>query len=133
MNYTVVSLIFLSPLAGYTVSAILNNYIHLTIGQRGIAFLSPGFHLLAYIVVCIHPPYPVLVIVYMIAGFANGLADAAWNAWVGNMANANEVLGFLHAFYGLGAVLSPLIATTMITKAHLQWYEYYYVMVSILF
>jgi fucose permease len=46
------------------------------------------------------------------------------------MANPNEVLGFLHAFYGLGAVLSPLIATTMITKGQrLEWYYFYYVMV----
>jgi fucose permease len=66
----------------------------------------------------------------MIAGFGNGLADAAWNAWLGNMANPNEVLGFLHGFYGLGAVLAPLIATTMITKGQkLPWYYFYYVMV----
>ena len=53
------------------------------------------------------------------------------NAGIGNMANANEVLGFLHGFYGLGAVLSPLIATTMITKGQrLPWYTFYYVMVS---
>jgi len=66
----------------------------------------------------------------MIAGFGNGLEDAAWNAWVGNMANPNEVLGFLHAFYGLGATLSPLIATSMITKGGLPWYAFYYLMVS---
>jgi fucose permease len=66
----------------------------------------------------------------MLAGFGNGLADAAWNAWIGNMANPNEVLGFLHAFYGVGAVLAPLIATTMITKGdRLPWYYFYYVMV----
>jgi hypothetical protein len=66
----------------------------------------------------------------VLAGFGNGLADAAWNAWIGNMANPNEVLGFLHAFYGLGAVLAPLIATTMITKGErLPWYYFYYVMV----
>lgn len=69
----------------------------------------------------------------MIAGFGNGLADAAWNAWIGNMANPNEVLGFLHAFYGLGAVLAPLVATTMITKGQrLPWYYFYYVMVRYL-
>jgi hypothetical protein len=49
---------------------------------------------------------------------------------MGNMANPNEILGFLHAFYGLGATLSPLIATTMITKGRgLPWYYFYYVMV----
>lgn len=121
---------FLSPLAGYTLSAILNNMIHLKLGQRGVAFLSPLCHLVAYVAIAVHPPYPVLVVVFMLAGFGNGLADAAWNAWMGSMANANELLGFLHGFYGLGATLSPLIATSMITKAFLPWYSFYYVMVS---
>ena len=93
--------------------------------------MAPTCHLIAYLVIAVHPPYPVLVVIFMLAGAGNGLADAAWNAWIGNMANPNEVLGFLHAFYGLGAVLSPLIATTMITKGQrLPWYYFYYVMVS---
>lgn len=132
LTYTVVSLIFLSPLVGYTASALLNNTIHLKFGQRGVAFLSPGCHLVAYIVIAVHPPYPVLIVIFMVAGFGNGLEDAAWNAWVGNMANPNEVLGFLHAFYGLGATLSPLVATTMITKGKgLPWYAFYYVMIGV--
>jgi fucose permease len=58
------------------------------------------------------------------------IQDAAFNAWIGVMANANEMLGFLHGFYGLGATIAPLIATTMITKAELPWFYWYYVMVS---
>ena len=72
-----------------------------------------------------------LVLVFILAGFGNGLEDGAWNAWLGVMQNANEVLGFLHAFYGLGAVLSPLIATSMITKANLSWQLFYYLMVGL--
>ncbi|KAI9870117.1 MAG: hypothetical protein M1830_004663, partial [Pleopsidium flavum] len=130
LTYTVVSLVFLSPLVGYTTSALLNNLIHMKLGQRGVAIIGPGAHLLAYIAIAVHPPYPVLVVVFIIAGFGNGLEDAAWNAWIGNMASANEVLGFLHGFYGLGATLSPLIATTMITKGHMQWYSFYYIMIG---
>lgn len=47
------------------------------------------------------------------------------------MANANEVLGIMHAFYGLGGTLAPLIATAMITKLGVEWYEYYYVMIAV--
>lgn len=71
----------------------------------------------------------VLVLAFILAGFGNGVADAAWNAWVGNLANSSELLGFLHAFYGVGGVISPLIATTLITKANLEWYAFYYIMV----
>jgi fucose permease len=57
--------------------------------------------------------------------------DACFNAFMGVMANANEMLGFLHGFYGLGATIAPLIATTMITKANLPWYAWFYVMVCL--
>lgn len=70
-----------------------------------------------------------MIVIFMFAGFGNGLMDAGWNAWVGALANPNEVLGFLHGFYGVGATLGPLIATTMITKANWPWYYFFYFMV----
>ncbi|KAH8433725.1 putative MFS transporter [Aspergillus melleus] len=35
------------------------------------------------------------------------------------MENANQLLGLLHGLYGVGAVLSPLVATLLITKAEI--------------
>ncbi len=131
LSYNVVALVFLSPFVGYNLAALLNNTIHMKLGQRGVAFCGPFLHLIAYIINCTHPPYPLLVISFSLAGLGNGFEDSAWNAWIGAMTNANEVLGFLHGFYGLGGVISPLIATTMITKANLPWYTWYYVMVSL--
>ena len=93
------------------------------------AIVGPGLHLISYIVFAVHPPYPVLVIFFMLVGFGNGILDAAWCAWLGNMANANHVTGFLQASYALGATVSPLIATALITKAGLGWYTFYYLMV----
>ncbi|KAL9107294.1 MAG: hypothetical protein Q9187_008445 [Circinaria calcarea] len=103
----------------------------MTFGQRGVAFIAPGVRVIAYVIISQHPPYPALVIAFVLAGFSNGLEDAAWNAWMGMMQNANEILGFLHGAFGLGATLAPLIATAMITKAHLGWYTFYYIMVGL--
>lgn len=129
LNYTVVSLIFLSPFAGYTLAAFLNSAIHMRFGQRGIAVLAPICHLIPFIVLSNHPPYPVLVVVFIIVGFGNGLLDAGWCAWTGNMVNANRVQGIMHAFYSGGGTVSPLIATAMTTKGGHPWYVYYYMMV----
>lgn len=71
-----------------------------------------------------------LVVFYALAGFGTGLGDAGWNSWVGGMDQANELLGMMHACYGLGATLSPLIATAMITKWGAAWYTFYYVMIG---
>jgi fucose permease len=129
VNYTVISLVFLAPFVGYTLAAFLNNKIHMRFGQLGVAIIAPTCKIITYVVICVHPPYPVLPIIFVLSGFGIGLEDGAWNAWVGNMQSANEMLGFLHGSYGLGATISPLIATSMVTKGNLQWYTFYYLMV----
>jgi fucose permease len=112
------------------VAALLNNIIHHHFGQRGIAILSPIFRLIGYIPLAFHPPYPALPVLLLFPGFGGGLVDSGWNAWIGNMQQANELLGFLHGAYGLGAAIAPLIATAMITKGGLPWYSFYYIMIG---
>lgn len=100
LSYTVVSLAFLAPFAGYTTAALLNTMIHEKFGQRGIAFLSPAFKIVAYVMIMLHPPYGVCVVAFLLSGFGNGLEDSAWNAWVGPMKNSNQILGLMHGCYG---------------------------------
>ncbi len=38
----------------------------------------------------------------------------------------------MHGCYGLGATISPLIATSMITKYHLGWWKFFYLMTALL-
>ena len=91
--------------------------------------MAPVCHIITYIILALHPPYPVLVVANAISGFGNGLTDACFCAWVGAMDKANTIQGFLHSFYSVGALVSPLIATSMVVKAELPWYNYYYLMV----
>ncbi|TDZ25886.1 Bypass of stop codon protein 6 [Colletotrichum orbiculare MAFF 240422] len=106
VSYVTVSLVFLSPLVG-------------------------GAHILSAVINILKPPFPALVVSFMIAGLGNGLSDAAWNAWIGNLERSNELLGYLHAAYGVGGVFSPLVATAMITRAALAWNTFYYVVLGI--
>ncbi|KAK6218632.1 major facilitator superfamily transporter [Colletotrichum tabaci] len=130
LSYTVVSLIFLTPFAGYSVAAFTNARIHQKFGQRGVAIMAPLCHIITYVVLALHPPYPVLVVANAISGFGNGLTDACFCAWIGAMDQANTIQGFLHSSYSVGALISPLIATSMVVTAQLPWYNYYYVMVG---
>ena len=132
LSYTTVSLIFLAPLAGSVIAAFLSNRIHLRLGQRGLAFIAGSCHITAYTITAFHPPYPVVVFAFMIVGLGNSLSDSSWNAWIGNMRSANQMLGLLHGFYGAGAMASPLIATTLVTTPGGKWYHFYYMMVELL-
>lgn len=129
LGKTVISLVFLTPFLGYSIAAFSNARIHVKFGQRGIAVMAPLCHILTYAVLSAHPPYPVLIVVNAVSGFGNGLTDACFCAWVGAMDKANTIQGFLHSCYSLGALFSPLIATSMVVKADLPWYNFYYVLV----
>ncbi|KAL8841616.1 MAG: hypothetical protein Q9170_000830 [Blastenia crenularia] len=131
LSYTVTSLVFLSPFAGYTIAALFSDRLHIFFGRRGIAIIAPSCKVIAYAVIAAHPSYPVVVAILALAGLGNGLADAAWNAWIGNLAHTNQLLGLLHGFYGLGATISPLISTSMITKANLGWWTFFYLMTAL--
>ncbi|RDA89808.1 hypothetical protein CP533_0875 [Ophiocordyceps camponoti-saundersi (nom. inval.)] len=131
ISYAYVSIIFLTPFVGYSIAAVTNAHVHQHLGQRGIAILAPLCHITTYLVLATHPPYPVLVAVNALSGFGNGLVDACFCAWVGAMHRGNSIQGLMHACYSLGALVSPLLATTMVIKAHLPWYTFYYVMVGV--
>ncbi|RYP63683.1 hypothetical protein DL771_009171 [Monosporascus sp. 5C6A] len=129
LTFMVVSMVFLSPFAGYITSAVSTDYLHQTIGQRGIAVLGSSCHIIAYVIISSHPPYLVLILAFVLAGFGNGIADSAWNAWIGSLANASELLGFMHACYGVGGVVSPSLVALITNKADLEWFWFYRVMV----
>uniref|UniRef100_A0A0B7KQH1 Major facilitator superfamily (MFS) profile domain-containing protein n=1 Tax=Bionectria ochroleuca TaxID=29856 RepID=A0A0B7KQH1_BIOOC len=131
LTYTIVSLVFLTPFAGYALAAFTNARIHVALGQRGVAIMAPLCHIVTYVALCLHPPYPVLVVINIISGFGNGLTDACFCAWVGAMDKANTIQGFMHSCYSIGALLAPLIATEFVVTLKRPWYEYYYVMVGI--
>ncbi|KAJ4164049.1 hypothetical protein LMH87_005740 [Akanthomyces muscarius] len=131
LGKTVISLIFLTPVIGYSLAAISIARIHVKFGQRGIAIMAPLCHIVTYAVLSSHPPYPALIVVNAISGFGNGLLDACFCAWVGAMGKGNTIQGFLHACYSLGALFSPLIATNMVVKAEVPWFNFYYIMVGL--
>ncbi|KAL4867188.1 hypothetical protein BDV12DRAFT_209980 [Aspergillus spectabilis] len=127
-DYTTVSVVFLSPFIGYAIAALANSWIHERFGQRGIALIGTGMHIIAYLATTQHPSYPILIVIFILAGLGNGIVDASWNAWIGAMHNSSQLMGILHAFYGLGAALAPLTATYLVTDRGWEWYEFYYVM-----
>ncbi|CAG9980811.1 unnamed protein product [Clonostachys byssicola] len=132
VNYTTVSLLFVVPFVGYLAAALANNWIHVTIGQRGISLLGSICRLIGYVPMALHPSsFGILPAAMVFTGLGNGLNDSAWNAWVGNLHNTNELLGLLHGSYGIGGTLAPLLASVMVTKLQLEWYNFFYLMISL--
>lgn len=119
------------PFLGYVTAALSNNWIHYQVGQRGIAFLGPLFRLIGYTPVVFRPPFALLPILFMFTGFGSGIEDSAYNAWVGNMHQTNELLGIIHGAFGLGGTVAPIVASTMVAKLKMPWYSFYYIFITI--
>ncbi|RSL95751.1 hypothetical protein CEP52_011888 [Fusarium oligoseptatum] len=130
VDYVVLSIVFLTRFVGYIASATLNDYFHQKLGLRGISMVCAGCHIASHLTIVFHPPYMVTVLAFIVSGFGHGLLDSALNTWVSTLAGSTRILSLTGAFYAVGAMLSPLIATIMITKAHLPWYSFFYVMSS---
>ena len=100
---TLISLVFVVPLAGYLVASVMNNAVHRRFGRRGIAVVGAVCQLLVNVVAACHPPYVVFLLAYIAVGYGTGLIDAGWCAWAGGLRNANTVSGFLHGAYSFGS------------------------------
>lgn len=65
------------------------------------------------------PNLGALVLISIVAGGGAGLLDPIVNAWV-SLRHSARVMGFLHAFFGLGAAMGPPLATTAL-GAGITW------------
>lgn len=130
ITYIEVSLIFLSPVAGFITSTLANHFLHNNLGRRGISILSGSCQLVAYVISSLHPPFYGLVIAYMLIGLGAGTKQASWNSYIGGLDHANELLGLLHGSYGLGATLLPIVASSLFDHAGWQWWMVYYILTA---
>ena len=44
---------------------------------------------------------------------------------------ANELIGALQGFYGIGAAIGPLVVGALVTKYHWPWYRFYHIMTGL--
>ncbi|KAK8024691.1 mfs transporter-like protein [Apiospora arundinis] len=130
-----VSLLFLAAPVGYLVAAQLNRHIHLRYGRRGIAVFGPLMHIAQAAIVALHPPFPVVLLAWVVGSLGHGTVDGSVCAWAGDLESASAASGMLHGAYSAGAGLGPFLAGTLISRdGQGQWYEWFYILgaVSIL-
>ncbi|KAF3014045.1 hypothetical protein E8E14_011430 [Neopestalotiopsis sp. 37M] len=130
LSDTYVSIIFLISPVGYFLAAYMSSFIHLRLGQLGIAVIGPACQLIYAVGLCFHPPYSIVLLLSLIEAAGTGLLDGSWCAWAGAMPNGNTVQGFLHGSYSIGASLGPLIAGTMISVGKTPWWYWFYVLTA---
>lgn len=99
-------------LAGATTGALIQRW-----GTRATLVLGGGAFALAGFYLATRPPFIALLAVQVLVGFGIGLLESVLNAYLAGLRNATTLLNRLHAFFGVGALIGPLVATRMLRVA----------------
>ncbi|GAB1194461.1 hypothetical protein APSETT444_003706 [Aspergillus pseudonomiae] len=94
------------------------------LGTGGTLLLGATVQCLGYALMFWHPPYPLFMAAFFFTGMGVAFQDAQANAFTITVKNAHRWLGILHAVYGLGTIIAPLIANTIASRTP-EWHHYY--------
>ncbi|KAI8376411.1 major facilitator superfamily domain-containing protein [Radiomyces spectabilis] len=123
-----VSLFFLFNAVGFFSAAGMNGYLVHRLGQLGTVYLGSCLLLVVYILLMNGFIFPVMSVLMLFQGAGVALLDGGMNVYVANVPMATVMLNVLHALYGVGAMLSPLVGTTLLSYG-LSW-RYIYVFLA---
>ncbi|KAG8745884.1 hypothetical protein FRC12_014421, partial [Ceratobasidium sp. 428] len=101
VNFTVVSMLFVSACVGFMSAAVLNVFMTDRFGFGKVILLGAMVQIVGYSLLAPAPPFPVMCLAYAINGFGNALQNAQANGLISALPNNTSAkMGLLHAGYG---------------------------------
>lgn len=105
--------------AGYLLSSFLSGAILRALPLGAVLALSTAAAATALMGIALAPAWPLVLAAGFLAGLGGGAIDAGLNAYGATHFSA-RTLNWLHAFFGLGATIGPLVVTAVLS-AGLVW------------
>jgi fucose permease len=130
IGYAIVSLIWVTNAVGFISAAFVVDSINGRLGRAKTHMLSEAIVIAASATIAGGPPYPVVVVAYLVMGFGNALNLALNNVFCANLADSTVILGLAHGTYGIGGIVAPLLATAMVSNG-IFWARFFLITLSI--
>jgi fucose permease len=130
LNPATVTFLFISQIAGYVLAAFSSSLISSRLGLAPMLLIAAIALTTALATYGSAPAWEIMVAVGTLLGLGIGLIDAGINAYMVSDQREAKWIGLLHAFYGIGALLGPTIATTLLLIG-LNWRQVYFVIASL--
>ncbi|UBF30421.1 MFS transporter (plasmid) [Kovacikia minuta CCNUW1] len=125
-----VTFLFVSQITGYVCAAFSSSLISSRLGLAPMLLAAALILTTALTIYGLAPTWFVMVAVGTLLGLGIGLIDAGINTYMVSDRQEAKWIGLLHAFYGIGALLGPTIATTLLMLG-LTWRQVYFVIASL--
>lgn len=129
VNKGTIGLVFLSMTLGFLISALNSGLLVAKLGPRRYLMLGTAIILLSMLTISLAPPFLVFVVALLPLGFGVAVIDAGLNAYIAGLPRNAALLNYLHAFYGAGALLGPLVASSLLAL-RVDWNHVYYVWIG---
>ncbi len=124
-----IGLLFLVQTIGYLIAAFNSGLLVEKLGNRRFLVLGVASFLLGVVALSLMSPFMVVLIMMLPLGFGVAIIDAGLNAYIAAMPRNAALLNYLHAFYGTGALLGPVIASAILA-ARWGWNSVYFVWIG---
>jgi fucose permease len=119
-----IGVMFFTFSAGYVLSGVANGSLIRWLGARGQLSLGVAVFVCLSYGVGLRPSFALLLIANVGLGFGTGIMDAGLNAYLTTMPGHTALLNLLHAFFGVGALIGPVLATAVL-HGHRPWQDVY--------
>jgi fucose permease len=109
-----IGVIFFTGSIGFALAGFLNGSLIHRLGFRMALVVGSGGYVLIGLYQATRPPFLAFVLVQVIFGYATGVLESVLNAYLASLPDARALLNQLHAFFGVGALLGPVLAAWII-------------------
>ncbi|KAH8556535.1 major facilitator superfamily domain-containing protein [Umbelopsis sp. PMI_123] len=127
---SLISILFLLQAGGYFVMAFANGYVVSKITQKGALYLGCGMLFVGYIILLFGFPFPVICVTMIVVGGGLSLLNAGCNVYIITAPYTTTVLNLLHACYGIGATIGPLMSSSLLAH-NLSWKVSYMILAGL--
>ena len=125
-----IALLFLAGTLGYLIAAFASGPLVERLGLRRFLLLGIGGFLGSAALMTLRPPFVLVLVVLLLLGFGVAILDAGLNTYIAGLPDNTALLNYLHAFYGLGALIGPLVASGVLALGGV-WNQVYGIWVAI--
>jgi fucose permease len=109
-----IGLTFFTGSAGFVLGGVSTGPVIDRFGYRIALATGGGAYIAAGLCLATRPPFVAFVLVQLVVGYAGGILESTLNAYLTDMPEATTLLNHLHAYFGVGALLGPVLATWII-------------------
>jgi fucose permease len=124
VDKAVIGLLFLVSSIGYFLSAFASGMLVERLGTRGFLLLGTVLMLIGEFAFGLKPLFLLVLLARLSLGLGVGIVETGLNIYVSMLPRSATLLNYLHAFYGVGALIGPLIASTLLIL-NLGWNSMY--------